>query len=456
MILDAAGYVTDVPYLRNFIRPTMPAWLDHVAVVSGFAPPDRNAGFAWCDLGCGHGVTAAILAATHPKATVYGIDIMPVHIDHARRLAADAAIRNATFAVADFDSAAELDLPSFDYIVSHGVYSWVDKRVRESWRRFVDRHLKPGGFVYVSYNAMPGRATDLPLQRLLRALAQTMPGNSQERLSPALEIVNELVDLKAPALITSPMATRLKRKGGTQDRPLPFLTHEFMSASWDVLCVTDVRADLAEIGLQPVGSATLIENYDSFVLGRAARERLATIGDRNARELVRDFLINQSFRRDVFVRGGRRLTENERRSWLLDNSYALALPANEVEFVMSTPAGRLNFDNPASRHIVHALASGPRRLADIADPSIETQDLVANALTLCASNAVWPVESNRSPVAKVNSTIFTRLTGPEEINWLALPFGTAVPVDHEQLLSFRDGAAGGLYDWLRSSIKIIK
>jgi SAM-dependent methyltransferase len=427
----------------------MPAWLDHVALVSGFVPADRDAGFTWCDLGCGQGVTAAILAATHPAAEVYGIDFMPLHIDNARRLASAAALPNATFCAADFGEAAQLDLPPFDYIVSHGIYSWVDERTRESWRCFIDRHLKPGGFVYVSYNALPGRAADLPLQRLLRALAQTSPGNSQERLATALNVIKELVDLKAPALISSPMAGQLKSKVEGRDFLVSYLTHEFMNATWDVLCVTDVRTALADMGLEPVGSATLIENYDSFVLGRAARERVAAIGDRNVREFLRDFLINQSFRRDVFVRGGRRLPANDRRNLLLEQTYTLALPAAQVEFVTSTPAGRLNFDNPASRHIVQALASGPRRLVDIADHAIEKQDLLANVLALCSANAVWPVEPNRTPVDNINSAIFCRLGGSEQINWLALPCGTAISAEPGQLVSIRDGIPGEFNDWVR-------
>ena len=61
----------------------------------GSSRPTRRDGFAWCDLGCGQGVTAAILAATHPAGMFHGIDAMPAHIDHARRLAAAAAIPNA-------------------------------------------------------------------------------------------------------------------------------------------------------------------------------------------------------------------------------------------------------------------------------------------------------------------------------------------------------------------------
>jgi len=103
-IPQIGGYVADVPYVRNFIRHTAPAWLDHVALVSGFAPPERDSGFAWCDLGCGQGVTAAILAATHPKASFHGIDAMPVHIDSARRFASEAGIPNVSFHAADFGS----------------------------------------------------------------------------------------------------------------------------------------------------------------------------------------------------------------------------------------------------------------------------------------------------------------------------------------------------------------
>src|SRR5262245_35098195 len=125
MVGRVEGYVTDVPYMRTFIPELAPAWLDHVALVSGLTPPVRGDGFAWCDLGCGQGVTAAMLAAMHPAARFYGIDAMPEHIDHARRLAAEARIDNVSFHAADFAAATDLDLPTFDYIVAHGIYSWI-------------------------------------------------------------------------------------------------------------------------------------------------------------------------------------------------------------------------------------------------------------------------------------------------------------------------------------------
>ena len=166
MLFRATGYVTDVPYVRIFTRELAPAWLDHVALISGVAPPWRDGQFAWCDLGCGQGLTAAILAATHPAGRFCGIDFMSAHIENAQRFAAECAIENVEFYAADFSDAAETDFGEFDYIVSHGVYSWVDDQSQNALRRFIDRHLKPEGLFYVSYYAVPGRAADLPFQRL--------------------------------------------------------------------------------------------------------------------------------------------------------------------------------------------------------------------------------------------------------------------------------------------------
>jgi SAM-dependent methyltransferase len=206
---QAPNYGLDIPYVGVFARETAPAWLDHVALISGIAPPAREAGFAWCDLGCGQGVTAAIFAATHPRGRFCGIDAMPAHIDHARRLAADCAISNLALHAADFAAAAEADLGGFDYIVAHGVYSWVDEKAKAALRRFINRHLKPGGLVYLSYYAMPGRAADLPLQRLVRAIGRTLHGDRGSACAAAIEIVNAFTRLKAPALVASPMAVEI-------------------------------------------------------------------------------------------------------------------------------------------------------------------------------------------------------------------------------------------------------
>src|SRR4029453_2878493 len=90
MVLPIKGYVTDVPYVRAFVHQCAPAWLDHVAVVSGVVALARGGGFVWGGWGGGQGVKAGMLAAMPPAGHFHGIDAMPEHIDHGRRFAAEA------------------------------------------------------------------------------------------------------------------------------------------------------------------------------------------------------------------------------------------------------------------------------------------------------------------------------------------------------------------------------
>src|SRR3989440_4924931 len=349
MAREDYGYAADIPYLRDFKPMLAPAWLDHVALVAGIEPPARRDGFAWCDLGCGQGVTAAILAATHPSGAFHGIDAMPVHIDHARRLAAAAAVANLELHAVDFAAAIDLELPQFDYIVAHGVYTWIGPETQCTVRRFIDRRLKPGGLVYLSYNAMPGWARDLPFQGLLREFGRTFGGDNLGRLNAAAELACTLAGAGVASLAASFIVKELQER--PEDYPPAYLVHEFMPPAWQPLYVTEVRRDMAAIGLEPVGSATLSENLDWMVLDDAARQTLGAITDPDARELVRDYYLDQRFRCDVFTRGNRQLGPGERACRLHSSTFVLARPVPAIRYTTTTPAGSVNYDCPAARAI---------------------------------------------------------------------------------------------------------
>ena len=417
----------DIPYLRDFKPMLAPAWLDHVALVAGIEPPARRNGFAWCDLGCGQGVTAAILAATHPAGVFHGIDAMPVHIDHARRLAAAAAIPNLQLHGVDFAAAIDLELPQFDYIVAHGVYTWIGPEAQCALRRFIDRRLKSGGLVYLSYNAMPGWARDLPYQGLLREFGRTLPGDNSGRVAAAAELARALAGAGVASLAASFIVKELQER--PEEYAPAYLVHEFMPAAWQPLYVTEVRRDMATIGLQPVGSATLSENFDWMVLDEAARQTLGALTDPDARELVRDYYLDQRFRCDVFARGNRQLGYGERARRVLSSTFVLARPVPAIRYTMTTPTGSFAYDSPAARAIVAELNAGRAAI---------TEDL-ETLLTLCAAGDIMPAEPGHASVADLNRTLCRRVDGPEEIRWLALPCGTAVEVDPGLLRALRDG-----------------
>jgi len=152
----------------------------HLRLLSAFKPPKHRAmpnlsGNTVSSLAarlhllracpCGHGVTAAILAALHPEGKFYVMDFNPSHIHYLAELTKAAKLTNLHYLDASFAQYAERDdLPEFDYISAHGIYSWVPAENRQHIRRIIDKKLKIGGIVSISYNTLPGWAQIAPIQ----------------------------------------------------------------------------------------------------------------------------------------------------------------------------------------------------------------------------------------------------------------------------------------------------
>ena len=98
------------------------------------------------------------MAAANPHMRFVGVDFNPEQIAHARSLVRRTGLTNIEFHEADFVSLAAKDQPfePCDYVVAHGILTWVNKEVRSAIYRIIDKTLTPGGLAYFSYNALPG------------------------------------------------------------------------------------------------------------------------------------------------------------------------------------------------------------------------------------------------------------------------------------------------------------
>src|SRR5215468_603666 len=122
-----AGYVTDTAYVHDFCRVQTPAILSLAALSRNVAAAGgRGEALHYCDLGCGQGFTANLVAAANPRASVFAADFNPTHIAGARALAHAAGTKNIEFREADFaELLNDASVPEFDIICLHGVYSWI-------------------------------------------------------------------------------------------------------------------------------------------------------------------------------------------------------------------------------------------------------------------------------------------------------------------------------------------
>jgi SAM-dependent methyltransferase len=159
----SAGYVADIAYTYGYYAELNPLRARLAFVSAGLAPPEVATA---CELGYGQGMSVNLHAAASPVRW-FGTDFNPSQAGFAQELAraadAGAALYDQSFA----EFAARADLPEFDYIGLHGIWSWISDENRAVIVDFIRRKLKVGGVLYISYNTQPGWAAFAPLRELL-------------------------------------------------------------------------------------------------------------------------------------------------------------------------------------------------------------------------------------------------------------------------------------------------
>jgi len=294
------GYITDVAYTTHYYKELNPHLLGYVAALNGYPPRALDGGFDYCELGCGSGLTTNVLAAANPRGRFVAVDFNPEHVGEARALAEAGALENVTFLEQDFAALGDSALPDFDFIALHGVYTWVSPEVRAQIRAFIDSKLRPGGIVYLSYNVLPGWAGIAPLREMMSAYAGGMAVDSLEKARLGLKYLRFLCDREAPYFAAYPGAKRHLEE--LEKRELRYVAHEYLNQHWEPLYFAEVARALREIGLEFAGSLPVSLNYRDLCLPENVQDIFATAPDRYTFEIHKDFVRNDRFRRDVWVR----------------------------------------------------------------------------------------------------------------------------------------------------------
>jgi SAM-dependent methyltransferase len=389
------GYLTDVAYTGNFYQFLSPAWLAYIAAINGCAAPALDRDFTYCELGCGKGLTSLLLAAMHPNGEFHACDFNEEHVDYAQRLKAEAGIDNVRFHAKSFAQMLEAELPAFDFIVLHGVYSWVPDPVRAQIREFARRKLKPGGLLMASYNAMPGWAHLQPVRRMMQLHAAGVEGDSLEKARAAYAYVSALAKNRAGYFRMVPEAARHVEQMAQKD--IRYVAHEYLTPHGDPFYFADVEGAMAAAGLSYAGNMTPANNYPELMVPEVFRERMPAAKSRSALEMHRDFIADTSFRADLYtpqaaigMPGRLTLEAFSSMAFCLANlpeRLALAGERSGVKYDLSRkePAVRAIHarlaDGPAQADDLHAISGRPDR----EDTAFLIQELVvAGHLTPCS------------------------------------------------------------------------
>jgi SAM-dependent methyltransferase len=436
---QAQAVAAAIPAARAFNKEVAPAFIDHVCITSGYAPPPGSpvgeamgASFTYCELHAASAVTTTLLASCNPMGDFHGIDPRAEMIEKGRDLAADGKAKNITFHQAGIEAALELDLPQFDYVVVHGVYSWVPLRERALVLAFLRKFLKPGGAVYVTYNARPGAAQLEPFRRLFREMPSA---DTSKRLTAARDVYKRLADAKARAVASGIAPDKLARLA---ELPPDAIGADYANPFADALYVTEVISDFASIDCVLGGAADMAQQASVLMAHEPFKSILDRMPTAAGRELAKDYLLDTAYRRDVFVRGGRRLAADNREAVLGGLAFALEQPAGTVRYDKRMPFGEMKFDNPQAHALVAALAEGPRTLGALIEQALtsgaDAGAVAANVHALLLTDQIRPVyRPTKEAVdgARAMATaVRARVLSADPIGFLPSGTGTAflVPV----------------------------
>ncbi|MBX6313914.1 MAG: class I SAM-dependent methyltransferase [Isosphaeraceae bacterium] len=344
-----------VPYESIAFVEVHPDRLAVVATLFGMAPPPV-AQARVLELGCASGGNLIPMAVAVPEGRFVGIDLSARQVAEGRRIVEHLGLKNIELearSIADLDAG----LGPFDYILCHGVYSWVPEPVRAQILSVCARHLAPDGIALVSYNTYPGWHFREAVRKMMlyrvRGLAEPI-----ERARVARDFLETLVAIAPDPY--SPYARALADElGRIRPHSLSYLLHEHLEADNQPVYYHEFVAQAAAHGLKPLGDArfdTMIPYQPPAI--RANLERLCP--DPADRDQYLDFLYNRAFRRTLLCRA----------------SVPLAAEPDPMRLSGLRVAGALRPEaapiDPTSREVLSFRGAEPGQNLSTADPWLKT------------------------------------------------------------------------------------
>ena len=287
-----------ISYPSRFFLQTHPDRLATIATFSGMTPPPVER-CRVLELGCGNGSNLFFLAFNLPDAEFVGIDLAANHIAYAEDAARELNLSNTTFHQLDIMEMTVDDFGKFDYIIAHGLYSWVPPVVREKVLSLCREMLAPQGVGYISYNAYPGSHIRDLGRGVMRFQARKF-SDPMEKIQNAVAFLNFVNENTSDTKIYKPMLQSEVERHYRHEAADIF--HDDLAENYQAFYFCEFAAHLAGSGLQFLSEAE-IHARSTQTFSTDAREFLDTIDDVIEREQYLDFLRGRAFRQTLFCHG---------------------------------------------------------------------------------------------------------------------------------------------------------
>ncbi len=424
-----SGYVRDLGYTFGYYSELNPARMRQIFLRCGLAFPEVTTA---CELGYGQGLSVNVNAAASPICW-FGTDFNASHAAFAQELAAASGAGARLFEQGFDEFCRRSDLPDFDFVGLHGIWSWVSDETRAVLVDFLRRKLKIGGVVYLSYNTQPGWAWMDPMRELLtehkRVMSRAGDGMTNG-IEAALAFTEKLIAAETRHTSANPQLVERLRQLGAHDRS--YLAHEFFNRDWAPMSFSRIVQWLKPAQLSFAGSANYIGHIDEINLTAAHQALLDEIQDPTFRQHVRDFCINEQFRRDYWIKGPRALDPLTIAEAQRAQRFILVKPRADVSLKVAGALGEGTMREDVYAPVLDALSDhAPKSLGELeallvpGRMSFEQLGQVVLVLTgagtLVAVQDDASIEAAREPSARLNAHLCKLARSSNRIECLASP-----------------------------------
>jgi SAM-dependent methyltransferase len=376
--MDTLQSYDELPYDSLPLPETQPDFLAAIARLHGFDAPDPTRSRI-LELGCAQGGNLIPLAWRWPDCECVGVELSRVQAQAGADFVARLRLDNVRILHGDLAALPD-DLGEFDYIIAHGVFSWVPPAVQQALLEVCRRHLSPQGVAYVSFNVSAGWEKLQPLRTALTARTSADLA-APERFQQALRVLDDLAaEWSAPDL--------LKEVAYLKTAAPSYLFHEYLADFNVPMTFGEFAAQLDQHDLRYVGEAgprrAVVELEDAWGL---IPESMA--GRWLDAESALDDALGTRFRRALIARADAACAQPPQVAALSGLAFYSDLASNEeIDLEVATEQA---FVNPAGNtfHVALPLMKAAVMVLSGAYPAASSySDLLGAARQVMANYAV--------------------------------------------------------------------
>lgn len=357
-----------VPYPSYPLPQTHPRHLETIATLLGLEPPSSNT-CRVLELGCGNGGNLVPMACSSSHCRFVGIDSSAKQIEIGKRQIERLELTNIELihqSIEDID----VSFGQFDYILCHGVFSWVSPSVQSDILHLVRDRLVENGVGFISFNTYPGWHQRGVIRKMMRYHVDRFQDEEPSARIGRARGLLEFLTRATPAQQTS--YGMLLRENLEQLSRLPdaYLFHEHLEEFNEPIWFLDFCEMLAPVGLRYLADADFSTMMANFGFNAEARQELNLIAPNLLeKEQYLDFLRNRLFRQTLICH------DSQRPSYAVGAKQVFKM---HIGSRLKSSTATVDFSNPL-----------PQEFTTGSGMSVETTQQIFKA-ALVVLQGVWP------------------------------------------------------------------